>query len=110
MAGSLGGEFRTALRTKSFRLAMDLARSMPRVSLSDALALTMLAAEQAPERFPALARRFLVRFIAEAEPTLEQVKKVADALDSLGLTGDLPALREGAERALEDLGRQLRRK
>ena len=108
-AGSIGGEFRTAIRTKSFRVAMDLARSMPRLSLSDALALTVLGAAQEPERFPALARRFLVRFIEEAEPSLEQVKKVADALDSLCLTSDLPVLRQGAEEALEDLGRQLRR-
>jgi hypothetical protein len=39
---------------------------------------------------------------------LPQVSKIADALCTIRRVGDLPAMSDGAARALEDLGRQLR--
>jgi hypothetical protein len=88
--------------------AWRAAAHLERVDLHHALALTILSARGGDPRYEDCARRFLARFVAEARPTLGQVKKVADALDQVGRLQELPAMREGAERALADLGRQLR--
>lgn len=90
--------------------AFEAARAAAPLGLEQALRLTVLLAHAADDRYLPAARRFLARFAVEAEPSLKQLSKVADALDCIRLTDDLPMLREGADRALEDLGRQLRRR
>jgi hypothetical protein len=88
--------------------AWNLAARLDPVPIDRALALTILMGRRADPRFEAAALRFLERFCAEAKPKLSNVSKVADALDTLKRVGNLPAMSEGAVRALEDLGRQLR--
>jgi hypothetical protein len=70
--------------------------------------LTVVLGRQGDGRYAAAAQRFLVRFILEACPSLLNLKKVVDALDVVGRVRQMPELQEGAETALEDLGRQLR--
>jgi len=77
------------------------------VTLDQALLLTMLMARDEVPRYPPVARRFLIRFIREAKPTLEQVKRVADGLDVLG-TPEAGVQAIEARKALADLARQLR--
>jgi hypothetical protein len=72
-AGSRYGEFRTALRTGSFNLAFDVARDLPRLTLSDALALTLLAAKKKPDRFEEMARRWIARLTVERAPSLDEL-------------------------------------
>jgi hypothetical protein len=64
-AGSDYGRFRTALNTGSYGPARNLARDLPHVDLSDAIRLTILAADKDPDRYDALALRCLVRLIEE---------------------------------------------
>jgi len=71
-AGSLGGEFRTAIRTGIYKLALNVARSMPVISIADALDLTLLAAEQDLERFDAMAQRWLCRLAEERATSLAE--------------------------------------
>ena len=101
--------FRTAVKRRDVEDAWRYAGEAKRVPLSWALRLTLLLADTRDRRYVPAARRFLARFATEVEPTLLQIKKVADALDTLRLVGNNPALSEGAERALEDLARQLQR-
>lgn len=101
--------FDQAIEEGKVELAWTSAANMAEVRLDQALRLTVLLAHSGDCRFLPAARRFIARFSSEAEPTLGQIKKVADALDCLRLGGDNPALREGADRALDDLARQLGR-
>lgn len=71
--GSRHGEFRTALRTGSYGLALNIARDLPHVSLADALGLTLLAARKSPERFDGMARRWLARLLVERQPSLDEL-------------------------------------
>jgi hypothetical protein len=100
--------FDRAVRESNLRMAWSVAGGLKQVELYRALALTLLLARDGDPRYEDCARRFLARFAQEARPTLGQVKKVADALDQVGRLQELPAMREGADRALVDLGRQLR--
>jgi hypothetical protein len=100
--------FDRAIRDADARMAWSAARGLKTVELDRALALTTLLGREGDPRYLHSARRFLCRFLAEAGPTLGQVRKVADALDRLGRLHELPAMPEGADRALADLGRQLR--
>ena len=88
--------------------AWHLAGRIGSVPLHQALSLTILLGRRADPRFEAAALRFVERFAAEVTPTLADISKVADALQTLRRVGDLPAMSEGAMRSLEDLGRQLR--
>jgi hypothetical protein len=72
-AGSPYGEFQTALRTGSFELACQVAQTLPRLTLSDALHLTLLAARKRPERFEEMARRWLARLLVERSPSLDEL-------------------------------------
>jgi hypothetical protein len=87
--------------------AWGLAKRLDPVPIDRALALTTLLGRHADPRFETAALRFVERFVAEAKPTLPQISKVAHALQTLHRVGDLPAMSEGAARALDDLGRQL---
>jgi hypothetical protein len=72
-AGTRYGEFHTALRTDSFELAREVARDLPKITLSDALNLTLLADRKKPDRFEEMARRWLARLLVERNPSLDQM-------------------------------------
>lgn len=72
-AGTRYGEFQTALRTGSFDLACEVARDLQRITLGDALGLTLLAARKRPERFEEMARRWLARLLVERNPSLDEM-------------------------------------
>jgi hypothetical protein len=72
-SGTRYGEFHTALRTGSFDLACEVARDLQRLTLGDALSLTLLAARTKPERFEEMARRWLARLLVERTPSLDQM-------------------------------------
>ena len=82
-AGSLGGELRTAIRTGSYKLALNVARAMPIVSIADALDLTLLAAEHDPDRFDAMAQRWLCRLVEERSLTLAEFAQAAAELQGV---------------------------
>jgi len=88
--------------------ALQWARGLKQVGLDRALALTVVLGRNDDGRYLVAAQRFLVRFILEARPSLLNLKKVVDALDVVGRVRQMPELQEGAETALEDLGRRLR--
>lgn len=77
-------EFRAALRAGKFAPAMEAATAMPgRLSLLDALELTLLAAEEAsdnPKTFDALSARWAARVAAEKDLKLPELKMVVDLL------------------------------
>jgi hypothetical protein len=98
------GIFDRAVRESNVGTAWSVAGGLGRVELHRALALTVLLGRKGDERYPASARRFLARFTEEAGPTLAQIKKVADALDTLGRTHELPAMREGPTGLSRTLG------
>jgi hypothetical protein len=52
--GTRYGEFQTALITGSFSLALTVAKDLPRLTLADALRLTLLASTAKPERYKAM--------------------------------------------------------
>ncbi len=79
-AGSRYGEFQTALRTGSFNLALNVAKDLPRLTLADALRLTLLAARAKPDRYEEMARRWLARLTVERQPSLDQLAWVAALL------------------------------
>lgn len=83
-AGSVYGNFRTAIRTGSYTLACQVARELPRVGLREALQLTLLAAEKDPDRYERMARRWMARFLEEKQPTLQLTQWVAEDLRKLG--------------------------
>jgi hypothetical protein len=102
-AGSQSGELNTALSTGSYVLATRIAKELPRVDLSDAVRLTILAAAKDPERFDALAQRCLVRLIEERQVTLNDVLWVAQRFQDLregtgGETGLMNLLRQQRHR------------
>lgn len=67
-AGHVSAKFRRALEAGNFEAARLLAYELPRVALSDALALTLLAAEAGSSRYEPMARRWMARLLAEARP------------------------------------------
>jgi hypothetical protein len=105
-AGTRYGEFRTALRTRSYGLARNVARDLD-VGLRDALALTLLAAEKKPHDFEPMARRWQERFLAERKPTLGLISIVAADLRAAG-DQELPDIvRSEAKARLEELKGEL---
>ena len=61
--GRAHGRFQRAIRDRHLRRASMAARELGTVSLADALALTLLTAELADDRWPRAAARWLGRFI-----------------------------------------------
>jgi hypothetical protein len=96
-AGSPYGDFQTALRTGSFDLAIDVARTLPRLTLSDALRLTLLAAQKAPDKYEEMARRWLGRLMSEREPSLDELTWAA------ALLSNAPKIEESDDRLTEIL-------
>jgi hypothetical protein len=101
-------QFERAVEEGEPARAWNLARRLDPVRLDQALALTVLLGRARDRRFEAAALRFVERFVVEARPSLTTISKVADALQTVGRVGDLPAMSDGAARALADLRRQLR--
>lgn len=95
-----------AIERGDLRAAWSNAVSMPLVPLDSALKLTILMAEQEFPGYQKVARRWMVRFIREHEPTMKQVMRVADALNEIQVF----LQREEAKTALLDLGEQIRRR
>jgi hypothetical protein len=88
--------------------ALRWAQELKQVDLHRALALTLVLGRQDDVRYPRAASRFLLRLITAVEPSLLNLKKIVDALDVVGRVRLMPDVTEGADAALEDLGRQLR--
>jgi hypothetical protein len=61
-------------------MAEDAARELPNVPLEDALQLVHLYAERGSPKFEPAARRWLVRYLSEGTPGLQDVAKVAASL------------------------------
>lgn len=61
-------------------LAEDAARELPNLSLPDALQLVHLYAERGSPKFEPAARRWLVRYLSEGTPSLQDVAKVTASL------------------------------
>lgn len=78
--GTLGGRFRKALRVGAFPAAMRLAAELPRVGLEDAAELTALAVVKDASRYPALARRLLVRLIEERQLAISELASLVDTM------------------------------
>jgi hypothetical protein len=60
-----------------------MARELGRLSLAEALELTILIAAKDPKRLPRVGVRWLERYLAESEPTLAQVGLAVSALSAL---------------------------
>jgi hypothetical protein len=98
-----------ALETGNLSAAWFAAVGAGYVTLEQALRLTILMGIEESPRFEKAARRFLVRFIREVGPTLDQIQKVADALEELHSVNERVYVNEeGPEWALKDLARQLK--
>jgi hypothetical protein len=59
--------FKRALERGSLPVAEAAARELPRVSLADALELTILVARKDPRRHPRVAARWLLRYLEECD-------------------------------------------
>ena len=64
-------------------VAEATARELGRISLAEALELTILIAKKEPKRLPKVAVRWLQRYLEEQEATLEEVALVVGALCAL---------------------------
>jgi hypothetical protein len=60
-----------------------MARELVRISLAEALELTILIARKEPRRLPRVAVRWLERYLEERDTTLGQVALVVGALSAL---------------------------
>jgi hypothetical protein len=72
--------FRRAIERRALWLAEDAARELPNLPLQDALQLVHLYAERASPKFEPAARRWLVRYLTEGTPGIEDVAKVTARL------------------------------
>ena len=72
--------FRRAIERRALWLAEDAARELPSLPLPDALQLVHLYAERGSPKFEPAARRWLVRYLSEGTPSLEDVAKVTASL------------------------------
>jgi hypothetical protein len=72
--------FRRAIERRALWLAEDAARELPNLSLPDALQLVHLYAERGSPKFEPAARRWLIRYLSEGTPGLEDVAKVTASL------------------------------
>jgi hypothetical protein len=102
-SGSDHGHFSRALKAGNFANAFAAAHNVPVISLDDALVLTLLAREQSPQRFDAMAQRWIVRLIKEREITLHDVtwatQRLRDEKEGRdGRTGLLKLLQQKPQR------------
>ncbi len=80
-SGHVYTKFQRVLRGGNYASAYLLALELDRVGLDDALALTILAAEQAtPDDYPKLARKLAARIAVEVRPPLPALAIAAQLL------------------------------
>jgi hypothetical protein len=80
--------FRRALERENLFVAEATAKELPRISLGDALKLTLLIAREEPHRLPRVAARWLLRYLEERETaTIEEAAMAASCLTALGGAG-----------------------
>jgi hypothetical protein len=78
--GSSGAIFWRAIERRNVIAAESAAREMPNVPLDFALALVHLYADKRDRRFERAALRYLERYMAETNPSLDDVAGVAALL------------------------------
>ena len=82
--GSAYACFKRALKTGNLTLIRNAAAELPRVDLSDALAVCVVIRQAEPERFQRAALRWLARFCLERrDATLAQIQAAAWAFDNI---------------------------
>ena len=88
-AGSDYGYFQRSLKAGHYASAWQFAKQLPSISLADALSLTLLAAKDDPDRFDAMALRWLCRLVEERSLTLAKFAGAAAELQGvpMGLGG-----------------------
>jgi hypothetical protein len=100
--------FRRAIERGNLTIAEATARELLRVSLTDALELTILIACKDPRRHPRVAARWLLRYLEEdPETTIDEAALAASCLAPLPGFGQADAaqvLRAMAERATRRRG------
>ena len=81
--------FRRAIERRALWLAEDAARELPSLSLEDALELVHLYSEKESPKYEKAALRWLGRYLAEGEPTLELFARAVRRLAELerGVSG-----------------------
>lgn len=79
--------FQRAIERQNLVVAEVTAREMGRVTLEEALWLTALVALRDPRRRSRFAVRWLARFLAECDATIEEVSLAASALSTFGGPG-----------------------
>lgn len=72
--------FRRAIERGALWMAEDAARELPTLTLQDALQLVHLYAERGSPKFEPAARRWLVRYLSEGTPSLQDVANVTASL------------------------------
>ena len=72
--------FRVAIERLALWAAEDAARELPNLPLEDVLQLLHLYAERGSPKFEPAARRWLVRYLTEGTPPLQDVAKVTASL------------------------------
>jgi hypothetical protein len=97
--GSLHGNFQRAIDRRQL-LAAEAAAQLGRLSLADALALTLLLADYEPERFYRAGARWHARVVLEARGIGLLESQVA-----LAAVARLPAIDPKAANVLRDLAR-----
>lgn len=75
--------FARALQNGNLYVAEALARELGRISLAEALELTILIGAKEPKRLQRVAVRWLERYMQECEPTLSEVALAVAALSAL---------------------------
>jgi hypothetical protein len=96
VSGTNSADFQRALKAGKYLAAVSAAHSLPFVSLEDALTLTALAADQAPDRFDRMAVRWINRLTAERKLSLVETRWACERLQDVreGRGGEaVPALR-----------------
>ncbi|TMM28314.1 MAG: hypothetical protein E6F93_12595 [Actinobacteria bacterium] len=93
--------FRRALERGNLLVAEATAKEIGRISLAEALELTLLIAQKEPHRHPRVAARWLLRYLEESdEVTIREAAMAASCLAALGNDEEAPrTLRAMAERA-----------
>jgi hypothetical protein len=82
--GSAYARFQRALKTGNLTLIRNAAGELPRVRLSDALAVCVAIRETEPQRFERAALRWIARFCLERpEATLGQVQSATWAFQNI---------------------------
>jgi hypothetical protein len=98
-AGHVSAKFRRTLDAGNFEATRLLAYELPSVTLPDALALTLLAADAGSPRFEPMAYRWLARLLGEVGPPPDDFAIAAQVV------ADVAAGRLRPSKALDPLQR-----